>query len=310
MQKITLRMPLLVFLIIFLVTIPLWGGHYIIHLAILAMIGCLLSLGTNITFGYCGQINFGVIFMYAIGAYASALLQTKFGMHFFLALPVATMATILATAIVCIPLLRLSGHNLALGTFSLALVTYTVAEMWREVTGGSDGMFVPPTLVFQHELGSTFYYYFVLAWAALGFIGCQRLVSSRAGRAMMAIRGDEVAAATFGINVTGYKRLAFMVNGLFVGLAGCLFGQYNGFLAPSYFDLWVNMLIVVMIIVGGLGNNLGAVIGGVIIMLLPEALVAFKDYHILAYGSLLLGALWFMPKGVYGALAPLIKKWP
>jgi len=309
MQKIRLIKLAFVLPVAFLfLSFPLWAGQYPVHLAIWASLGCFLALGTNITFGYCGQINFGVIFMYALGAYSSAILQLRLGIHFFLALPLACLLTTVATAIVCIPLLRLRGHNLALGTFSLALVTYTVIGMWRNVTGGSDGMFVPATVIFQHEMGDTFYYYFILSLLVLAFIGCERLVSSSAGRAMMAIREDEVAAVAFGINVTRYRRLAFMLNGLLVGLGGVLFGQWNEFLAPSYFDLWMNILIVVMIVFGGLGSNRGSIVGGATIMLLPEALAVFEVWHVLVYGAILLLTLGFMPKGLYVTLASLTRR--
>jgi branched-chain amino acid transport system permease protein len=283
--------------LLFLV-LPMLLGKYSLYLFKLAGIGIILALGTNIFFGYCGQINFGVAAFYALGAYISALLQLKLGLHFFAALPLTLLACLLAALIISVPLLRLRHHTLALGTVAFASVIYLVLNTWIGLTGGEDGLSVPKIHFWGYEVRSYFHFYMIWGFVVLGYLTCHCLVSSRVGRAMKAIREDEVAALAMGVNSGHYRRLAFVLNGIFGGLAGILFAQESGWITPSTFHLWTNVVVILMVVTGGAGSNFGASLGGAIIMVWPQLLGAFQQYHILIYGLLLALTLRFMPRGV------------
>lgn len=298
LKKTKIRLLALMVLALFILPLPAVLSKYYLSLAKLAGIGIILALGMNIFFGYCGQVNFGGAAFYALGAYISALLQLKLGLHLFMALPLTLFACVLAALIIGMPLLRLRHHTLALGTVGFALVIYMVLNTWISLTGGEDGLAVPKASFLGYKAGGIFYYYFILAFVVLSYLGCHFLASSRIGRAMKAIREDEIAARAMGVNSGHYIRLAYMLNGLLCGLAGILFAQESGWITPSTFHLWTNVVLILMIVVGGAGSNLGAVLGGGIIMLLPQVLGAFQQYFVLIYGLLLALTLRFIPRGI------------
>ncbi len=298
LQKSEIRLFSLIVLGLLILPLPAVLSKYYLSLAKLAGIGIILALGMNIFFGYCGQVNFGGAAFYALGAYISALLQLKLGLHLFVALPLTLLACLLAALIIGVPLLRLRHHTLALGTVGFALVIYLMLNTWISLTGGEDGLAVPKASFFGYKAGGTFYYYFILVFVVLSYLSCHFLASSRIGRAMRAIREDEVAARAMGVNSGHYIRLAYMLNGFFCGLAGVLFAQESGWITPSTFHLWTNVVLILMIVVGGPSSNFGAVLGGAVIMLLPQVLGAFQQYFVLIYGLLLALTLRFIPRGI------------
>lgn len=293
---------------IFLLILPLVVGQYYQQMAALAGIGVILALGMNIFFGYCGQINFGASGFYALGAYSAVLLQTRLHWHFFIALPAAVVITGVFAYLVGIPILRLRGHTLALGTLSFGLVVFMVIEAMVWLTGGGDGIYMPKLFLFGHRMREMFDYYLVLVFAVLSYLACHYLVSSRVGRAMKAIREDETAALAMGIKVARYKSLAWVLNGVFGGLAGVLFLKHSGWICPTYFEVWTSIIILVMVVFGGTGSNLGAVVGGAIIMILPQALSSFREYRVLVNGAILVLILVFMPKGIVGSLKGVVAR--
>lgn len=298
--------PVVLGLIVLL--LPVMVGKYYLYLAKLSGIGIILALGTNIFFGYCGQVNFGVGAFYALGAYVSTLLQLNLGLNFFIAFPLTLVACLLSSLIISFPLLRLRHHTLALGTVAFASVIYLVLNTYIGVTGGEDGLAVPKPFFFGYEMGGKFNYYLILAFVVLSIFSCHWLMSSRIGRAMKAIREDEVASLSMGINSTHYRRLAFTINGVFAGLAGVLFAQETGWINPSSFHLWTNVVIILMVVVGGPGSNFGAILGGAIIMLLPHLLGSFQKYDVLIYGILLALTLRFVPEGIGGFVQKAISR--
>lgn len=290
-----------------LVILSVYGGGYYMRLVTLAAIGVILSLGLNVCYGMCGQINFGVAAFYAVGAYGSTLLQTRLGMHFLFSLPLIVVAGFILAFAMAIPLLRLRGHTLALGTIALSLVVWTALEYFQPITGGGDGLGVPRVSILGHRMGRAFFLWFTIAAAGISFVVCRNIASSRIGRAMSAVRVNENAASVLGIDVAFYKHLAFAINGAFAALAGGMLAQTAGWIGTGYFDLWTNVLVLIMVCFGGLGNNFGAVVGGALIMLLPEALAVFKSYRGLAYGAILVLSLVFMPSGVAGLVKSLMQ---
>jgi len=288
--------------------LPLAVGDFIRYLIILVSIYGIAALGLNIFMGYCGQINIGSAGFFCIGAYVPTMLQVKYNVHFLIGFPIGIALALLLAWILSYPLMRLKGHAMAIGTLAFGMAVFLVAERFPDLTGGADGITVPPMSLFGGDVGSNFYYYFVLAAFLLVYIFCYFLEDSRIGRALMAIRDDDEAAAALGIEVDHYKRFAWLVNAGLMALAGGLFAQQSGFLSPTNFALWTSIVVLVMIVVGGLGSNVGSVIGATIMTLLPYILVAIQEYVMLVQGIILFSSLRFMPDGVVGTIPQLFRR--
>jgi branched-chain amino acid transport system permease protein len=289
-------------LVALLVFLPLVIGDYYAYLIRLIGIYTIAALGLNIFMGYCGQINFGSAAFFCIGAYGSTVLQVHLGWHFVSAFLVAMVVNSVVAWGISFPLLRLRGHAMAIGTLSFAMAIYLLADRFPSLTGGSDGIKVPSAKFLGLTMGEMFYYYLILAFAVASYVVCYFLVNSPIGRAIRAVKGDEVAAESLGASAHHYKAVAWIVSGVLGGVAGGLYAQQAGFLCPSTFGLKTNIDLLLMIIVGGLASNLGSVAGAVIITLLSYFLVTIEEYIVLAYGLILFFVLRFMPDGVVGLI--------
>lgn len=300
-----------------LIVIPIIGRHlfpglnnFFLHVATFMCIMTMLSLGLHIFFGLCGQINFGCNGFYAVGGYLAALLMINLHVHFFIAIPLAVIGTGIITLIVGFAVLRLRHWVLALGTGAFGLAVFiTLRTVAVGFLGGDDGLFVSKLVVFGRKCGPYFYYYFILAWTILCILGAYFLENSRAGRAMKGIREDETAALVMGINVDHYVRMAFLLNGMYCGLAGALYAQWNRGVSPDNFSLHIAMIVLVFVVVGGLGKLTGAVIGAVIMTLLPELLIQFKEYELLIYAFVFFLVIRFMSEGIVGAIQNLLVRY-
>jgi branched-chain amino acid transport system permease protein len=298
-------------LAVFLFGLFVWplivGNLYYRHVAIIMLLGAISALGFNIFFGYTGQVNFGPIAFYGIGAYSCALMEMRLGIPWFIgALFIAPLAAGMVSLLLSIPILRLRGHGMALGTFAFAYMMYLILERWTRFTGGGDGMLVKAPEIFGHNLRqSPGLYYVILLCAILCFIICHWLISSKHGRAMKAIRTDEVSAAAMGINVMRYKRAVYVLSSAMIGLAGGLLSQQAGWLGPDYASISGNILIILMLITGGRRSNAGQVVGGFFIGILPVLLADFVEYAVVIYSIILMIMLRFMPDGIIG----IIRRW-
>ena len=288
--------------------LPLGVADFVRYLVVLVSIYGIAALGLNIFMGYCGQINMGSAAFFCIGAYVPTMLQVKFGVHYLIGFPIAVVFSILIAWLLSYPLLRLKGHAMAIGTLSFGMAVYLIAERFPSLTGGADGITVPPMTLFGADAGDKFYYYLILICFLASYLGCYFLMDSRIGRALKAIRDDEDAASALGINVAHYKTLAWVLNNALMSIAGALFAQQAGFLSPSTFALWTSISVLVMICVGGLGTNLGSVIGAAIMTLLPYLLVSIQEYIMLTQGIILFSVLRFMPEGIVGTLPKFVRR--
>jgi branched-chain amino acid transport system permease protein len=287
--------------------LPLGVPDFVRYLVVLVSIYSIASLGLNIFMGYCGQINMGSAGFFCMGAYIPTMLQIKFEVHYLIGFPIAVVFSALVAWALSVPLLRLKGHAMAIGTLSFGMAIFLIAERFPSLTGGADGISVSPMTFNGEAVGDMFYYYLILVCFLLSYLGCYFLMDSKIGRALKAIRDDEDAAAALGINVAHYKTMAWVLNGALMSIAGSLFAQQAGFLSPSTFALWTSISVLVMICVGGLGSNLGAVIGALIMTLLPYILVSIQEYVMLTQGIILFCVLRFMPDGVVGTFPNIAK---
>lgn len=292
--------------VLLILAFPHFAPSQYVYYAIWALIGILWALGLNFFFGYCGQINFGVTAYGAIPAYAVALLKMKVGLPFPVALLLALVITAVVTYIVGLLFVRLRHLVLGLATLAFALAVYvSVSSGFVSITRGEDGLFIDPLKLFGTPLSGRandmFFFYVFLVVAALGYFVAHAVLHSRVGRAMRAIREDEEAAISMGVNVHRYIILALMLLALYSAVAATLFVQYIGMVAPAYFSLHYIVLPLVAVVVGGIGSPVGAVIGGAFIFVLPHVLVAVQEWHNLAYGVILILMLRFAPWGIVGA---------
>lgn len=281
-------------------------GKYLLQLVNLGLISLIVVLGLNYITGYCGQINFGQAAFWGIGAYVTAL-ATMNGLNFWLALPLAAVATGLCSLVLGVPTLKLRAYYLAMATIAFGEIVQLVLVHWEPVTGGTSGLRgVPGVSIFGHVLkGNVQHYYFLLAWCALALALAMRLRASKVGRAMVALRDSEIAAEAAGVDTVRIKMLAFALSSMYAGVAGGLYASYVNYVSPDLFSNAQAVLFFTMLVVGGTGSALGAVIGTVVLTALPEALRFLKEWYLVLYGVGVILMIVFVPEGI----ASLGQRW-
>ena len=283
-----------------------------IRLTNLAIIFAISVVGLVFAFGYCGLIHLGQAAFVGLGAYCSALLATKLGLDFWLSMPIGIVFAAVCAFLIGIPMLRLRGHYLALATVALNVSLEIVEKSWIGLTGGFDGVSaIPGIFLFGLKLeGDRRLYWLLLAFLVLCCLIVWLLRRSHLGRAMIAIRDDEIAAGAAGVDVVRLKVVSFTLAGAFGGLSGALFAHYAAYISPSDFALVHSIMMLSMLIVGGEASILGAVIGTFALRFLEEwirevpAMLGLpqelKASYLGFFGLLMLCVLIFMPKGIVG----------
>ncbi len=285
--------------------LPLFLKNFHVFQLTLVMIYAIAILGLNLLTGINGQFSLGHSAFYAIGAYTTAILMDRFGVPYFLTLPAAGVVCLVAGFLFGLPALRLEGLYLALATFALAVATpqllkLSILEHW---TGGVQGIvIIKPDAPFGLPLSQDrWLYYFTLAVLLLMFFAAVRLVTSRTGRALKAIRDNPLAAKAMGIDTAFYKSMAFGVSALYTGVAGSLGAIVVQFVAPDSFTFFLAVSFLVGLVVGGVGSIPGALIGGLFIMYIPNlAEQVSKGLAWAVYGVILILVIYVMPTGAAG----------
>lgn len=287
---------------LFLFLYPFIMKDYYVDVAILAGIYIILALGLNVVVGFAGLLNLGFVAFYAIGAYTYALLNVKLGLGFWQSLPFCLIISTLSGFVLAIPALRLRGDYLAIVTLGFGEITRLILNNWDTLTGGPNGItgIASPVLLGMTLGRLNRYYYLVFLTVILCYIIIRRVRESRIGRAWIAIREDEISAGAMGVNVTLYKLYAFSFGAFWAGLGGVLFAAKMQFVSPESFTFLESVLILCMVILGGLGNIEGVVIGAVILVVLPEVLRGVQSYRMLTLGAGLILLMIFRPHGLFG----------
>jgi len=291
-----------VFVIIFAVLPFILGNPYYIGVMVFVGIYCLITLGLSLLMGYAGQISIGHAAFFAIGAYTSGLLTTRANLPPLVAFLLAISLAIIVAFLIGIPALRLKGHYLAMATLGFGEIVYIVLNGWGKLTGGPSGFGKIPRIgIGKIEIESTLSHY-ILVWllVVLGLIFALNIINSRVGRALRAIHGSELAANTMGINTSKYKIQVFVLSAVFASVAGSLYAHFVTFISPATFNLEFSIRLVTMVVIGGMSNVWGALMGTILLGVLPELLRSFKDYDILIYGFILMIIMIFMPEGLFG----------
>ena len=287
--------------------LPLLVSDYRVFQFNLVLVYAIALLGLNLLTGYNGQISLGHGAFYAIGAYCAAILMDKYGVPYWATLPVAGAVCLVAGFLFGLPALRLEGLYLALATFALgvslpSLLKYHHLENW---TGGVQGIVIAkPEPPFGLPINADqWLYYFTLAVTVLMFVLAWNMLRGRIGRALVAIRDQHIAAEAMGINAAMVKSLAFGVSAMYTGVAGALGAIAIQFVAPDSFNIFVSIVFLVGIVVGGLASISGAIYGALFIQFVPNIADEISRAAPWAiFGIFLLGFVYLMPMGVAGAV--------
>lgn len=283
---------------------------YYSHLLVLCLIYSVLGIALNFQLGSANIPNFATGATYGIGAYCSALLALNWGWSFWLTLPVAAFAATVFGFVLGLPSMRTRDAYLALVTIACGVIIHQLLNNF-EWTGGAQGLigipapslfgysFAQPLRIFGFTLPfQVHFYYLSLALLALAVVVASRLHHSRIGLAWNALRADEVAARSVGINVVWYKVLAFAVDAFLAAFAGVVYAFYISYISPDNFTFLVSVTLMTMVIVGGMDNIVGVIVGAFLLTLLPEKLRAYSDYRLLFYGVVVIAFLMIRPQGL------------
>ena len=272
------------------------ANTYYLYLGTSAALLVIVAAGLNVLVGFTGQTSLGHAGFYAIGAYVAALAATRAGLPLGAAALVAIAAAALVGAVVAAAALRVTGPYLAMVTIAFGIIVEGVLVEWVSVTGGPGGIFNIPRLPLAR------YYWVVAAAAALALWATANLRRSAWGRAFLAVKDSEVAAESLGLSPYHLRIVAFTVSAAFTGGAGALFAFLNGYISPDSFTLQQSILFLLALLFGGVNTIAGPVVGGLVLTLLPELLTRLADYRLILYGLLLLLSIYWLPRGVVGAL--------
>ncbi|MBK0399363.1 high-affinity branched-chain amino acid ABC transporter permease LivM [Limibaculum sp. M0105] len=315
-------------LLVFALLLPFlpFTDRYILDLSILVLTYVMLGWGLNIVVGLAGLLDLGYVAFYAVGAYSYALLALHFGWSFWLCLPVAGILAAFWGIILGFPVLRLRGDYLAIVTLAFGEIIRVVLLNWYWFTGGPDGLSgIPRPSFFGIEFSRgeggfadafgleysslhriIFLYFLILALALLTNYVTMRLRRLPIGRAWEALREDEIACRSLGLNTTSVKLTAFATGAMFGGFAGAFFATRQGFISPESFTFIESALILAIVVLGGMGSQIGVVIASVALIGGFEVFREAEDYRMLIFGLAMVLIMIWRPRGLIATRAPSI----
>lgn len=297
------------------------ASRNLLDLATLVMIYVMLGLGLNIQVGLAGLLDLGYVGFYAVGAYTYALLNQKFGFSFWEALPIAGGMSALFGFLLGFPVLRLRGDYLAIVTLGFGEILRILLNNFTTVTGGPNGISgIPKPTLFGLEFarrpeqgGQTFHEFFGLHYDAnlkvvflylmalvlvlFTLLVIKRMLRMPLGRAWEALRDDEIACRSLGLNPTVIKLTAFSIGAAFAGFAGSFFAARQGFISPESFTFMESAIILAIVVLGGMGSLVGVILAAIVMTVLPE-LRAFNEYRMLMFGLLMVVMMLWRPQGL------------
>ncbi|QGZ63496.1 high-affinity branched-chain amino acid ABC transporter permease LivM [Paraburkholderia acidisoli] len=319
-------------LLAFGVVFPLMGSRGSIDVATLALIYVILGLGLNIVVGFAGLLDLGYVGFYAVGGYTYALLNQYFGFTFWECLPLAALASAAFGFVLGFPVLRLRGDYLAIVTLGFGEIIRLLLNNLTSITGGPDGISgIPKPTVFGYELARhasvegaktfneligipyngehmvIFLYLLALVLVAFTLFVTSRLLRMPMGRAWEALREDEIACRSLGLNPTRIKLSAFTLGASFAGLAGAFFAARQGLVTPESFTFIESALILAVVVLGGMGSQLGVVLAAILLTALPEVARGFAEYRMLIFGLVMVLMMMWRPQGLLPASRPHVE---
>ena len=307
-----------------------FSSRYLVDTATTVLIYVMLGWGLNIVVGLAGLLDLGYVAFYAVGAYSYALLATELGWSFWICLPLAGVFAALAGVLLGFPVLRLRGDYLAIVTLGFGEIIRLILLNWYEVTNGPDGISrIPrPTFLgleftrrpaedvaafhqyfeipYSGEHRVIFLYFLILALALLTNIFTQRIRKLPVGRGWEALREDEIACRSLGINPTNTKLTAFGLGALFGGFAGAFFATRQGFISPESFTFIESAIILAIVVLGGMGSQLGVVLAATLLIVLPELGRELAQFRMLVFGAAMVGIMVWRPRGLLAHREPTV----
>ncbi|HZD26401.1 MAG TPA: high-affinity branched-chain amino acid ABC transporter permease LivM [Alphaproteobacteria bacterium] len=308
-----------------------FASRYVVDVATLMLIYVMLGWGLNIVVGLAGLLDLGYVAFYAVGAYSYALLAEHFGFSFWICLPLAGILASFFGILLGFPVLRLRGDYLAIVTLGFGEMVRLILINWTEVTHGPDGISGVPRPSFfglelvrrAHDGGQTFaqffgihystmqrlifLYFLILVLALITNFVTQRIRRLPVGRAWEALREDEIACRALGINPTNTKLTAFAMGAMFAGFAGSFFATRQGFISPESFVFIESATILAIVVMGGMGSQIGVVIAAFVLIVLPEVFRQFQEYRMLVFGAGMVLIMVWRPRGLVSRRDPTIR---
>ena len=283
-------------------------GEYALGLAVTIGINAIVALGLNLLMGYAGQVSLGQAAFVGIGAYSSAILGGKVGLSPWVGMLAGVGFSAAIAILVGVPLLRLRGHYLAMGTLGFGMIVHIVMVQWEGLTAGTTGIGgIPPLSLAGVKLDSAVGMYYLVATVTLLTLAlASNIIGSRVGRAMRAVHTSEAAAGISGVDTSGYKLQVFVLSGALAGLAGTLFAHHATYVNPDSFGFGYSLQLVVMVVIGGMASIWGAIFGAGTVTLVGEYLRSRQELSPVLFGLVLMMIMVFMPDGLWhGGVAAL-----
>ncbi|MBS3849862.1 branched-chain amino acid ABC transporter permease [Devosia sp. J2-20] len=287
-------------IIALLLIAPISLGPYATVILTNALLYVVLALGLNVVVGYAGLLDLGYAAFFAVGAYTVGILTHTFGLNFWVTLPVAVGAAVVAGIVIGTPTLRLRSDYLAIVTLGFGeIVRFTARNL--DITGGASGISgIQQPWLFGWHINTPFEFYYVfVVLAILAVIVSVRLQNSRLGRAWLYVRHDEDAAEAMGIDTVRVKLAAYVIGAIFGAIAGAFFAVNLGAISPESFSFQQSVLILMAVILGGMGKIPGVILGAFIVVLAPELLRDMGEFRLLLFAVGLLLVMLFRPSGIW-----------
>ncbi|MBV8838956.1 MAG: ATP-binding cassette domain-containing protein [Alphaproteobacteria bacterium] len=295
--------------VVIAIVVIAYADNYLLFVLSLVGLTAIVGVGLNVLLGLTGQMSFGHVGFYAIGAYTVGILTTKTALGFWVALPLATIIACLAGALLAIPALRVRGPYLAMVTIAFGFVIEQGSVEWSALTGGWNGLSgIPSPSLFGTELSERAAAWLVLAFTVVAVALYALLSASPWGRAMRALRDSETAGRSIGLDPILIRTTAFALSAAAAGLAGGLFASISNFISPESFPFFQSILFVLVVMVGGAERVAGPIVGALIVVMVPEALSFLAQYRLLFVGLLLLIVLLIAPVGIVGLISRLFTR--
>lgn len=283
--------------------------EYLIHLAILFAIYAILGISLNLVVGYTGLLSITHAAFYGIGAYATAILLTYFGVNFFISVVLGIIIAVVISFLIGLVLSKFSDDYYALGSFGFNIIVFSIFLNWRGLTHGALGIAgIPKPEIFGvHFFSNTMFLIIAFIFLAVVYLAARFIVRSSFGRVLKAIREDEKTIQVFGYNALYYKLAIFVISAGMAAVSGSLFASYITYVDPSTFNLMESVFILVIIILGGLANLQGSILGALFLVILPEILrfvglpmdIAAQMRQVI-YGIAIILVMLYRPKGLLG----------
>ncbi|QDL38058.1 branched-chain amino acid ABC transporter permease [Rhodoferax sediminis] len=284
-------------------------NNFMLDIAIRAALTAIAVVGLNLLMGFAGQVSIGHAAFVAIGSYGTGIITARLNWPPLVALAVAAAGAALVAYLVAKPILRLKGHMLTMATLGFGVIVNIALVNEVAWTGGPDGMSVVPLSIGTFELTSIMHWY-VLAAAllVLSMVLSLNLYESPAGRAMRGLNSSEVAARAMGVDVATAKSRAFVASAIFATVSGSFSAHYLGFISPSISGFTHSVELATMVVVGGMASTFGAVLGAILLTVLPQLLGGLHGYESVFFGLILMLTMIFLPKGLVPSIALLVSR--